>query len=184
MKDTLVGLNALADVNEDFDPDTLTIFTGERGTCRKAVFGLLNCCSGSSLIPIANLVYCKSDEALLESRFKLGLCHYVGSYCSKKLLACLEKKKVYCCYESKLSRIIQQQGRPQISKDWGKPKKEQCEGFSLDEFSQLDLSLMDFTEIYSDFLEAVNLPDEAELATELQQKIQDYYNNNPPGGGN
>ena len=48
--------------------------------------------------------------------------------------------KAYCCFESKLSRILQEQGRPQIGKPWGTPKRETCLGFTVDEFARLDLS--------------------------------------------
>jgi len=83
---------------------------------------------------------------------------YVGTYCSDKFLGvCLTKKKVYCCFESKLSRVLQEQGRLQLPKPWDKPKEEQCEGFTLDEFARLDLSQMDFSEVYAEFTEAARL---------------------------
>ena len=34
---------------------------------------------------------------------------------------------------------------------------------------------MDFSEVYAEFTEAARLPDELEAATEIQQKIEDYY---------
>ena len=37
---------------------------------------------------------------------------------------------------------------------------------------------MDFTEIYSEFLEAAKLPDEAQMATDIQAKIRAYYQQN------
>src|SRR3546814_20303352 len=87
---------------------------------------------------------------------------------------------LYCCFESKLTRILQEQGRPQINKPWGKPKEEQCAGFTIDEFSRLDMSQMDFSDIYADFLEAVKLPEEATMASEIQAKIHAYYKQNVP----
>src|SRR3546814_14306045 len=81
----------------------------------------------------------------------------------------------YCCFESKLSRILQEQGRIQLSKPWGAPKKEQCLGFTIEEFARLDLSLMDFTEVYAEFVDAARLPDEVETMTQIQLKIQGYY---------
>jgi conjugal transfer mating pair stabilization protein TraN len=87
------------------------------------------------------------------------------------------KKKAYCCFESKLSRILQEQGRKQLNKPWAKPKTEQCRGFTLEEFSRLDLSQMDFSEVYAEFTEAARLPDELAVASDLQQKIEDYYAN-------
>ena len=50
-----------------------------------------------------------------------------------------------------------------------------CSGFTVDEFSRLNLSVMDFSEIYNDFIEAARLPDEAATLTDIQTKIQAYY---------
>ena len=49
------------------------------------------------------------------------------------------------------------------------------EGEPLDEFARLDLSQMDFSEVYAAFTDAARLPDELETGTLIQQKIQDYY---------
>ena len=48
-------------------------------------------------------------------------------------------------------------------------------GFSVDEFSRLDLSQMNFSEVYAEFTEAARLPDELETAIQIQQKIEDFY---------
>ena len=113
---------------------------------------------------------------LLHQRDAQGLCAYVGTYCSDSFLGvCLTKKKVYCCFESKLSRILQEQGRQQLNKPWGKPKTEQCLGFTIDEFARLDLSRMDFSEVYAEFTDAARLPDELQATQDIQQKIEDYY---------
>jgi conjugal transfer mating pair stabilization protein TraN len=119
---------------------------------------------------------CDREEILLHQRDAQGLCAYVGTYCSDKILdVCVTKKKAYCCFESKLTRIIQEQGRAQLGKSWAKPKREQCAGFTVEEFAQLDLSRMDFSEVYAEFTDAARLPDELEAATQIQQKIEDYY---------
>ena len=34
---------------------------------------------------------------------------------------------------------------------------------------------MDFTEVYAEFVDAARLPDEVETMTQIQQKIQGYY---------
>ena len=89
--------------------------------------------------------------------------------------SCLSKRDVYCCFQSKISRILQEQGRPQIGKIWGTPKKPVCDGFTIFEFQQLDLSVMDFSEIYAEFVDAAKLPDEAAALIEIQAKIEAYY---------
>ena len=180
-KDSVTALHAMDEARGAFDPDTLTLFRGTRNTCSSKVFGVLNCCKGKGfpLIPGVSLLValgCDREEVLLHERDAQGLCAYVGTYCSDKFLGvCLTKRKAYCCFESKLARILQEQGRRQLPKPWDKPKEEQCEGFTLDEFAQLDLSQMDFSEVYAEFTEAARLPDELETSILIQQKIEDYY---------
>ena len=195
----MVGLHALGQANAEFDPDTLTLFSGKRQTCHKPVFGLVNCCAGkaSGLIttaagaaaiaggpvaiaalatPFLTMFMCSNDEKLLDVQDRMGMCHKLGDYCSDKVLGiCTSKSTAYCCFESKLSRILQEQGRPQINKPWGSAKKETCKGFTLDEFSRLDLSVMDFTEVYAEFVDAAKLPDEIETSRQIQERIKAYY---------
>ena len=180
-KDAVVALNAVDQARREFDADTLTLFKGTRNTCSSKVFGVLNCCKGKGfpLIPGIQLLValgCSREEMLLHQRDVQGLCAYVGTYCSDSFLGvCLTKKKVYCCFESKLSRILQEQGRQQLNKPWGKPKTESCAGFTIDEFARLDLSQMDFSEVYAEFTDAARLPDEMQATQDIQQKIEDYY---------
>lgn len=180
-KDAVVALNAMNQARRELDADTLTLFKGERQACSSKVFGVLNCCKGKGfpLIPGISLLValgCDREEVLLHERDAQGLCAYVGTYCSDSFLGvCLTKRKVYCCFESKLSRILQEQGRRQLNKPWGAPKREQCLGFTVAEFARLDLSQMDFSEVYAEFTAAARLPDELEAATAIQQKIEDYY---------
>src|SRR3546814_3157268 len=93
----------------------------------------------------------------LDVKDRLGLCVSIGSYCSSSFLGvCQTKRKAYCCFESKLTRILQEQGRPQINKQWGKPKEGQCAGFTVDEFSRLDLSKKDFrSEVHTSELQTL-----------------------------
>jgi len=134
-KDAVVALNGMDQARREFDPNTLTLFKGERGNCSSKVFGVLNCCKGKGfpLIPGISLLValgCNSQELLLHERDAQGLCAYIGSYCSDSVLGvCLTKKKAYCCFESKLSRILQEHGRQQLNKPWGKPNTESCAGF-------------------------------------------------------
>jgi conjugal transfer mating pair stabilization protein TraN len=185
-KDAVVALNAMDQARREFDPATLTLFKGTRNTCSSKVFGVLNCCQGKGfpLIPGVQLLVslgCSREEQLLHERDAQGLCAYVGTYCSDSFLGvCLTKKKVYCCFESKLSRILQEQGRQQLNKPWAKPKVETCAGFTIDEFARLDLSKMDFSEVYAEFTGAARLPDELQAASDIQQKIEDYYARSAP----
>ena len=198
-KDALVALHAIDDASKGFDPNNLPVFWGTRDPCHKPVFGLINCCAGkvsgaltvaaggaalaggpvaiaALATPFLALFACSQDEMKLDIKDRMGFCHKVGTWCSSSFLGiCKTKKTAYCCFESKLSRVLQEQGRVQLNKPWGKPKNEQCKGFSIAEFQRLDLSKMDFTEVYADFLDAAKLPDEVQTMTEIQSKIQNYY---------
>jgi len=198
-KDALVALHSIDQAGKEFDENNFTVFTGDRETCHKPVFGLINCCAGkvSGLLsvgagaaalaggpgaiaalatPFLALFACSQDEMKLDIKDRMGFCHKVGTYCSSSFLGiCKTKRTTYCCFESKLSRILQEQGRIQLGRPWGSPKREQCLGFTIDEFARLDLSVMDFTEVYAEFQDAARLPDEVETMTQIQDKIQDYY---------
>lgn len=183
-KDAAVALHAAAQATKEFDPDNLSLFKGTRNSCKQAVFGLLDCCRGKAfpLLPGSAILValgCGRDEVLTHERDARGFCAYVGSYCADSFLGiCLTKKKVYCCFESKLSRILQEQGRAQLGLKWASPKTETCRGFTIDEFARLDLSRMDFSEIYAEFEAAAKLPDELATAAALQTKIADFYAQN------
>lgn len=179
-KEAVVALNALGQANAEFDENTLTLFSGTRETCTKKVFGLSNCCSGSG-VPLLTPFICSAAERLLDEKDDAGLCHKLGTYCSSSVLGiCVTRKDAYCCFQSKISRILQEQGRPQINKPWGPPKTGTCVGFTIFEFQQLDLSVMDFSEVYAEFQDAARLPDEAAAMVSIQQKIQDYYSRGGP----
>ncbi|MCW2393563.1 conjugal transfer protein TraN [Sphingobium sp. B11D3A] len=208
-KDALVAMGAIDQVGEDFDPDNMQLFEGTAESCHKPIFGAINCCAGKSsglltgaagiaaklalgtgpgaIAAVATqfltMFACSNEEKSLDVKDRMGLCHSVGSFCTESVLGvCTTKRSSFCCYQSKLTRIIQEQGRPQIGKDWGKPEAPMCGGFSPDEFAKLDLSQMDFSEIYADMLEAVQLPDQAQQASDIQNKIRDYYEQTSSGG--
>jgi conjugal transfer mating pair stabilization protein TraN len=185
-KDAVTALNAMAQANREWDPSSLRLFKGTRETCSSKVFGILNCCKGKGfpLIPGIQLLValaCNREEMLLHEKDNRGLCAYVGTYCSSRFLGvCLTKRKAYCCFESKLSRILQEQGRRQLGRGWGDPRTETCAGFTAGEFALLDLSQMDFSEVYAEFTDAARLPDELQTASQMQQKIEDFYANARP----
>ncbi len=177
-KDALVALNSISQAGKEFDENTLEIFKGNRLTCSKTIFGLTNCCVPRGFPLLGG---CNGEDQILKDQREQGLCTYVGTYCDQKFLGiCLRKKEAHCCFVSKISRILQEQGRPQIGKPWGDPKTEQCAGFTITEFQQLDLSLMDFSEVYAEFTEAAQIPADLDVVTEMQAKIAAFYAANGP----
>ena len=101
-----------------------------------------------------------------------GMCHEVGTYCSSKILGiCVQKSKGHCCFNTKLGRIIQEQGRPQLKSfngvGWGTPKQPYCRGFTPEEFQALDFSKMDLSEYYSE----IEARAQADIQIDMKDKI-------------
>lgn len=104
-----------------------------------------------------------------------GMCHEVGTYCSSKILGiCVQKAKGHCCFNTKLGRIIQEQGRPQLksfnTQGWGTPKNPICRGFTPEEFQALDFSKMDLSEYYSD----IEARTQGEIQINMKDRIDAY----------
>ncbi|MEA1053972.1 conjugal transfer protein TraN, partial [Lamprobacter modestohalophilus] len=78
---------------------------------------------------------------------ELRACHYVGSYCDSEILGiCIEKQKAFCCFNTPLARIINEQAYPQLGRGWGEPEHPNCRGLSLQELERLDWSRIDLSE--------------------------------------
>lgn len=154
------------------DVTKLEIFKGKRTSCSKNVVDNLmyDCCfSYSGIAKQIGLSKCNADEISLAEMREQGLCHYVGSYEEKFLdLWKSRDEHVFCCFPSRLSRIVQEEGRKQLGIDWGKPKKPNCRGFISEELSRLDFSKMDLSEISKDFVK--KLPDD------MPKRLKDFQN--------
>jgi hypothetical protein len=119
---------------------------------------------------IQTMQECTAGEEILGCKIAKGICHKVGSRCKVKIFdSCLQSMGVYCCFDSKLARIIQEQGRKQIGKSWGSAKKPNCKGFLMDEFVRLDLSRIDFSAYSEDLIREMN--------PNIQQKLEDAVKN-------
>lgn len=121
---------------------------------------------------VMELRSCEPEEQKLGMHRGANLCHLVGSYCSKKVMgACLETTESYCCYNSKLAKIINEQGKPQIGKGWGTPESPSCGGFTVDEFQRVDFSKLDLSEFISDIMAATVLPNVDKLQTDVTKMM-------------
>jgi len=104
-----------------------------------------------------------------------GMCHQVGEYCASSVLGiCIQKAKSQCCFNTRLGRIIQEQGRPQLKAfnaiGWGPIKHPDCRGFTADEFQALDFSKMDLSEYYSD----IEAKAQSDIEIDMKDKIDGY----------
>ncbi len=112
--------------------------------CKKAAAGYSNCCKDSGWGQDIGLAKCSSDEKALAKAKSNKLTVSVGEFCSKKVLGvCLQKKRSYCQFDSKLAQIVQQQGRNgQLRIGFGSAKHPDCRGITVDELQIGGLRLM------------------------------------------
>ncbi len=151
------GANALI---VGFDPTSLAVSLA----INLMVEFLLNGCDGQDM-----------ETAMLRSS---GMCHEVGSYCSSSFLGvCLQKAKGHCCFNTKLGRILQEQGRPQLKSfnatGWGTPQKPACRGFTAEEFQAIDFSRVDLSEYYADIENRAP----AEIQIDMKDRVDAYLKN-------
>jgi len=104
---------------------------------------------------VMSMMSCNEEEGKLAMKEGARLCHSTGSWCSSclrilgKCVSCLERTTGKCCFNSMLARIVNEQGRSQISKGWGSGQNPDCSGFSIPELQSLDFAAMDLTEFYA-----------------------------------
>jgi len=116
---------------------------------------------------------CTAAEKILSCKRAKGVCHKVGNRCSIKVFgACLQTKEIFCCFDSVLSRIIHEQGRPQIGLDWGDADSPTCRGFYLDEFMQIDFTKIDFGEYVDDLTRQMLNP--AQVESKVRTVLEKY----------
>jgi len=172
-------------VDPDIVPDpnaTCTnfyMFSGAGKKCRKWSLSTLftNCCELDGWFAS----WCNDKERELKKRRQAETCHKVGTYCSKKIKyvnICIERKTSYCCFNSKLARIINEQGRSQVGKTWGSSKRPSCKGFTPSEFVGLDFSSIDLSE----YIAEIQGKADTNISTqEITKGIQEWMinQNNP-----
>jgi hypothetical protein len=170
--DAIAGLNIAKEIAGGFRGEArgfeAAFFAGEALACTSKP---KQCCVDSKSF-WRRLTGCRESEQRLAVGIAKGLCHEVGTYRVKNSL--LQKighvdKKGYCCFPSKLSRIIQEGARRQLQLGFGAPESPDCRALSITEIQRIDWSGIDFREIAADFIEKAK---NTSLSPALQQMIQ------------
>ncbi|HAF8355565.1 TPA: conjugal transfer mating pair stabilization protein TraN [Salmonella enterica] len=117
-----------------------------------------------SMVMIQMIWKCEEKEFTMNAKRALNSCTYVGSYCKSKVLgACVEERESYCCFNSPLSRIIQEQVRPQLGLNFGDARTPQCGGIPLDRIADIDWSKVNLDEWLGILQQNGKPPDPASL---------------------
>lgn len=179
------ALAAVAAAGKDvaeLNGENVRAFTGTAKSCKKMAAGFNNCCKDSGWGQDIGLSSCSSDEKALGKAKEKKLTVYVGEYCSKKVLGvCLEKKRGYCVFDSKLARIVQEQGRRgQLGIGFGSGKSPDCRGITVAEMQKLDFGVMNFSDFYDDLDAGSDIPEDQELLKKAQDIIAEKMKENAP----
>lgn len=130
----------------------LSIFKGNDKRCGRSCIDFKDCCGGGHGWGVSlGLGQCGQDEVQLARERQEGKCVKVGTYCAnRKLGVCIKKNTSFCCFNSRLSRLLQEHGKKQLKLSFGSAEKPECRGFTPQELSQLDFSKMDLSELFED----------------------------------
>ena len=170
------GLAALAAAGKDISAlngVNVSAFTGEGHSCRKAMAGFSNCCKDSGWGNDVGLASCNTEEKALAEAKKRKLSIYVGAYCAHKVLGvCIEKKEGYCQFDSKLAKIVQDQGRRgQLGIGFGSGSSPDCRGLTVPELQRLNFDNINFADFYDDLENGATLPADQELLDRVKEQI-------------
>ncbi|MEA5351772.1 type-F conjugative transfer system mating-pair stabilization protein TraN [Vibrio parahaemolyticus] len=165
---SVAALAGLAEAVKDVG-DPPKIFTGKPMKCDKKLAGFNDCCKDSGWGQSLGAKCSEGEKALGKAKEK-GLTLYVGQYCAKKVLGvCTRKKRSYCVYDSKLAKIIQEQGSiGQLGKGLGSAKNPTCAAITPEELGQINFEYIDFSEFYPEMHANTNLPNFDEIKKRLQ----------------
>lgn len=156
----LVTTDVLAEAAKEVmeqNTENPVIFVGKPMECSVSITRPKNCCSISDGNWLGGIILnCNEEERELAKAKDGGRAIYVGEYCHNKMLdVCTSYHKIYCVFDSKIARIVQNEGRKnQLGIGFGEVGSDEsypnCRGLTEKEISQLNFDAMDFSKLYSE----------------------------------
>ena len=170
------NMKMLEEAGDDFINDPLSIFTGESNTCEQDKVGYNDCCKAEGWGDDIGIGECSYDEEKLKTQSKNKQCIYVGSHCSKKVLGkCIKNQHSYCCFNSKIAKLIQEQGKAQLGQSFGSSNAPNCAGLTESDIVNVDFSKMDFSEITDDIISKTKPHDPNNFNNLAKEKIKEFF---------
>ncbi len=130
-----------------------------------------------AIMIITEIATCDPPEKMLALKKGQNLCRYTGSFCSVEIPIvgiCLQKTETYCCFNSRLAKIVNAGGKTQL----GQPLTD-CTGFTTEQFSLIDFSQIDMSEFIAEIMANVHMPNTNAINTDstatMQRKLNNYY---------
>jgi conjugal transfer mating pair stabilization protein TraN len=162
MAQAVAMLNALKDAKKGIvGDDLINVFKGESEHCDKKFADYTNCCSkmyGWGKVVGAG---CSAEAKNLAKKRNERKCVEIGRFCKTKFLGeCMIKRTTFCCYDSIIAKIINQEAKKQLGRNNGDAENPSCSGLIKEDLENIDLSNVDFTEFYNEIIVPnLNIPD-------------------------
>lgn len=143
----------------------LQYFNSIRRTCRKSILGAVNCCRDSGWA-VGTFTQCSEGELALIAAQQAGTTVYLRTYCSSKaLFFCIERRREYCVFNSRIGREVNYQVQLQINGTF------ECRGLLHEEMEAVDWSAIDLSSAFSEMLANVGDLDAGDLTSLIQSNI-------------
>lgn len=191
MNDAISKLSIFEEIQNEMrvspTADSITVFRGQGRKCTTAFAGFKNCCTNGKGWGVSlNLAGCNGEERDLADRQRRRLCVTLGTYCAEKVLGvCIRKKRSACCFPSKLSRILHEQGRSQLGIGWGDAEHPDCRGFTPEELARIDFDRLDLSEIFEEIAARAKQVTASVVKRNMSHKIDEMTSGlaGPSSGG-
>ena len=155
-------LNALKDAKKGIlGDDLINVFKGESEHCDKKWKGYTNCCTKFGGWGKALGAGCSPEAKNLAKKRKEKKCVEIGTFCYTKvpILGCVIERTTFCCYDSIIAKIINQEAKKQLGRNNGDAENPSCSGLNKEDLERIDLSNVDFTEFYEEIVVPnINIP--------------------------
>ncbi len=150
------------------------VFKGEGRSCKRDIASFRDCCKTSKGWGVSlGLAGCDGEEVLLGQKRQKGQCHFVGTFCAQKVLGvCVTKKSTFCCFGSKLLRILQEQARAQLGMGWGSAESPDCRGLTPQQLASVDFSKLDLREVYAELMGKLKSPQAQTISASVKERVE------------
>lgn len=180
-KKAMSSLSAVADASKTFDGNANYLFKGQKMECSDLMLDVANCCRDEGWGIDLNLVHCSDEEKKLGKDRENKLVVPTGRYCYKRKKfpggsVCVESHQTFCVFQSKLARIVQEQGRRnQLGIDFGYGQYSNCSGITPEQMQLIRFEHIDFSEFYQDIKGKMKEPNYQQTANGIGERLKDFY---------
>ncbi|HIF0232783.1 TPA: type-F conjugative transfer system mating-pair stabilization protein TraN [Legionella pneumophila] len=180
-KKAMSALSAVADASKTFDGNANFIFKGQKMECSDLMLGVANCCRDSGWGIDLNLAHCSDEEKKLGKDRENKLVVPTGQYCYNRQKIpggsyCKEYHQTFCVFQSKLARIVQEQGRRnQLHISFGKGKHSNCSGITPEQLQLIHFEGIDFSEVYEEIKGKIKEPNYQKTANSIGTRLNEFY---------